>query len=94
MEVPVGKMVAPELLRGQHSFSLIRDLGETFAQRGCLMSQSQDSCGSFRVAVKEALEEIMAGVSRRNESQGSETLVVVPEDVVAPPCKRRTNWEE
>ena len=60
MEVPVGKMVAPELLRGQDSFSLIRDLGETFAQRGCLMSQSQDSCGSFRVAVKEALEDLQA----------------------------------
>ena len=46
--------------------------------------------------MKVALEEIMAGVFRRRDptSEGLETFVAAPEDVVAPSSKRWTNWEE
>ena len=51
----------------------------------------------FRVAVKVALEEIMAGCFQKERdptSEGLETLVAAPEEVVAPPSERWTNWEE
>ena len=74
-EVPVGEMVAPVRPSASSQwagFVLIDhwDLLETLAQRGCLMrSVPRFLWGSFRVAVKVALEEIMAGVSRRSEIQ-------------------------
>ena len=73
VEVPVGQMVAPvrpSAASQRAGFVLLDhwDLGETFAQRGSLMrSVPRFLWGSFRVAVKVALVEIMAGVSRRSE---------------------------
>ena len=57
MEVPVGEMVRvrPSAASQRAGFVLLdhRDLGETFAQRGCLMrSVPRFLWGSFRVAVK------------------------------------------
>ena len=87
VEVPVGEMVAPvrpSAAAQRAGFVLLDhwDLGETFAQRGCLMrSVPRFLWGSFRVAMKVALEEIMAGVSRRSEIQqvrGWKLLLLLP----------------
>ena len=62
--------VRPSATSQKAGFALLDhwDLGETFAQRGCLLrSVPRFLWGSFRVAMKVALEEIMAGVSRRSE---------------------------
>ena len=89
VEVPVGEMVRPSAAAQRAGFVLLDhwDLGETFAQRGCLMrSVPRFLWGSFRVAMKVALEEIMAGVSRRSEIQQVRGW--------KPSSKRWTNWEE
>ena len=87
VEVPVGEMVAPvrpSVASQRAGFVFLDhwDLGETFAQRGCLMrSVPRFLWGSFRVAMKVALEEIIAGVSRRSEIQqvrGWKLLLLLP----------------